>query len=175
MLRGVIGLCVGLTIGWLGLPSRPAAEAPANFPIEQWAPGLLLHKAEERARREGMRLRFNYTNGPVVVRRLESGGAGWVNLGFCGNRLLFVRHALPLASTLQALDYVSRVAGRRREAVVGVEFDPDKTGSNSGPSRELTMAWQADGAMMELKLRNLGSESVTLVETLSAPDQACLL
>lgn len=178
MLRGLIGLCLGLAVGLvgpalLGLRGRPPAEAPATFSIERWRPGSLLHEVKERVAREGMRLRPNYREGGVVVLGLENGGAGWVNFGFCEDRLVFVRHGITLASTLQAMDYVGRVAGRRREAVVGVEFDPDKTGANSGPRGELTMAWPADGAAMDVKLLNLGSERMLLVETLSAPDQAC--
>lgn len=174
MLRGLIGLCLGLAIGLVGFRGRPPAEAPATFLIERWRPGSLLHEVEERVAREGMRLRPRYKDGAVDVRGLENGGAGWVNFGFCGDRLLFVRHVLTLASTLQAMDYVSRVAGRRREAVVGVEFNPDKTGANSGPRGELTLAWQADGAAMDVKLLNLGGERMLLVETLGAPDRACL-
>ena len=154
---------------------RARQEAPANLSIEQWRPGLPFGEVKERAAREGMHLRWSHTEGNAAVYRIENSGAGSTLLGFCGDRLLFVRHVLGLASTLQAIQYVSRIAGRRPEAVVGVEFDPDRSGANSGPRGELTLAWRTDDdATMEVELKNFGSGWILLVETLSAPDRACL-
>ncbi len=86
VLKVAFGLCLGLVIGWWAFSLRPRAEsyrdAPADFPVERWPPGLTLDEAPERATRERMRLREDHAEGGVVVHRPEGHGAGRVGLGF---------------------------------------------------------------------------------------------
>ncbi len=172
MLKVAFGLCLGLAVGWSAFALGPHAEAyreaPANFPIERWRPGLTLDEVRERAARERLRLRRDHADGRVVVHRLEDDVAGWVGLGFCRERLLFVRHVLRLASTLQAVEYVHRIAGRPTEAAAAVGFFPD----NSLPHGALTLSWRTDDAGMQVTV-SAGARGLNLVEMLGEPAAAC--